>query len=57
MKILHKRETYMAEKVYPSITFAKEKLQNRIALTQTSKCTKESPIFPSIAIAKFQKKQ
>jgi len=47
----------MVEKEYPSFTFAREKLQNRIALTQTSKCIKESPICPSIAIAKLQKKQ
>ena len=55
MKISHKRETYMAKKVYPSMTFARGKLQNRIALTQTSKCIKESPIRPPIAIAKFSR--
>jgi len=53
MKISHKIETYMTKKVYPSIKFAREKLQNRITLTQTSKCIKESPIRPPIGIVKF----
>jgi len=39
----------MTKRVYPSITFANMKLQDKIAIIQTSKCISKIPICSSIA--------
>lgn len=43
----------MTKRVYPSITFATMKLQDKITIIQTSKCIKETLIRPSIAGSKY----
>lgn len=39
----------MKKRVYPSITFANMKLQDKIANIQILKCVNKTPIHPSIA--------
>lgn len=53
LRNLHENSTYMTKRVYPSITFATMKLQDKISIIQTSKCVNKAPIRPSTAGSKY----